>query len=531
MRRRSDLWRKAAQGSVAALLIWSTFAVAAGSARASAQTINITVDGMPLDTPVAPRLVEGRTLVSIRYVSEAVGANVAWNGNSQQVTVTRGSDRILLTIGQTSASVDGQTMPLDVAPQLVDSRTMVPIRFVAEALGLGVAWDGPTRTVEIQRRAHVQGMQVASSPGKVRLTFPTTLPVQASVSLLADQRTLQIAVPGTDASSLSQSLAFDDGAVATVSAASSGGTAYITIALPYYLGHSVVASSGQNIAVDVVTSPLYQRRIWVDAGHGQVPGGQDDTGAIGTTYGVSEKERNLQVALALQNLLQASGATVYMTRTGDVGVNYTDRPKLVNAVTPAIEAFVSIHHNSLPGDSSVHGVETYYWNPQSQALASAMDAAVASGLGEVDRGVRTYDYYVVKYTTAPAILVEMGYLSNPAEEKAIGDGAYPVRAAAALKNGLLNYFRQLPASGAGAGASAGSPTPNPVTWQAGETAVVATGTDVLNLRQGPGASYAVMATLKDGTLVKVLSVSGGWAYVDTGSLKGYVSTDWLAHQQ
>ena len=63
----------------------------------------------------------------------------------------------------------------------------------------------------------------------------------------------------------------------------------------------------QQVVVDLARSPLYGKRIWIDAGHGKIPGGADDPGAIGTTYGTREKVVNLEVALALQRLLEEAG--------------------------------------------------------------------------------------------------------------------------------------------------------------------------------------------------------------------------------
>ncbi|HWH68184.1 MAG TPA: N-acetylmuramoyl-L-alanine amidase, partial [Candidatus Sulfotelmatobacter sp.] len=223
----------------------------------------------------------------------------------------------------------------------------------------------------------------------------------------------------------------------------------ITIALPYYFGHTVVSKNGDSsIVVDLITSPVYGKRIWIDAGHGRIPGAKDDPGSIGKTYGTLEKTVNLQVALELQRKLQAAGATVYMTRTGDEGLDFTQRPALVNAVKPAIDLFVSIHHNSA-SDLKVRGIETYYWttNPKSRTAAQKIHPALVKGLGFPDRNVRQDSFYVIKETKAPAVLLELGYLSNAAEEKAIAEPGvvaktYPAKAAEAIKNGILDYFTQ-----------------------------------------------------------------------------------------
>lgn len=100
---------------------------------------------------VAPYVKNGRTYVPMRYLGEILGAEVVWNDAARTVTLTKGSDVVVFTIGSTTYTVNGETKAADVAPEIVSSRTMLPARFVAEAFGAQVGWDAATKTVLIQK--------------------------------------------------------------------------------------------------------------------------------------------------------------------------------------------------------------------------------------------------------------------------------------------------------------------------------------------------------------------------------------------
>jgi hypothetical protein len=85
----------------------------------------------------------------MRTIFEALGAEITWDGTTRTVTATKDDTTIALTIGSTTATVNGRAETLDQPAVIVGSRTLVPLRFVGEALGVTVNWDGATRTVSI----------------------------------------------------------------------------------------------------------------------------------------------------------------------------------------------------------------------------------------------------------------------------------------------------------------------------------------------------------------------------------------------
>jgi len=105
-----------------------------------------------LDSP--PVIKNSRTLLPIRAVAEALGAQVSWNEAERKVTITSTGTRIEMWIGKNLAYTNGKHVPIDpqnknVVPEIINGRTMVPVRFVAESLGATVSWNERTKTITI----------------------------------------------------------------------------------------------------------------------------------------------------------------------------------------------------------------------------------------------------------------------------------------------------------------------------------------------------------------------------------------------
>lgn len=111
--------------------------------------INLTVDGKPLTLDVPPTIVEGRTLVPVRAIVDSLGAETTWNNETKEITVTKGETIIKLQLNNTTAYINDVATTLDVAATSIDGRTLVPARFLAEAMNVGVNWDSSTRTFNI----------------------------------------------------------------------------------------------------------------------------------------------------------------------------------------------------------------------------------------------------------------------------------------------------------------------------------------------------------------------------------------------
>src|SRR6266487_958059 len=167
--------------------------------------------------------------------------------------------------------------------------------------------------------------------------------------------------------------------------------------------------------------------VVIDAGHG----GFDRGGIPGQR--IPEKEMTLDVAQRLKTLLAASGYRVIMTRDSDVFVPLPTRVAIANSYGNAI--FVCIHFNSAKR-MGAGGIETYFYSRESLPLASAIHYYVAGGAPSSNRGVRRRGFYVMRKTTVPAVLVECGFLTNPAEGEYAQTTSYRQKLAEEIAAGI-----------------------------------------------------------------------------------------------
>ncbi len=114
-----------------------------------APEIKVTVNGALIDFDVPPTAIDGTTMLPVRYALEPLGAEFVWDGENQTVTVTAKGKTIVLTVGSATALVDGEEKTMTQPAMAIDGRTLIPIRFVSEELGYNVDWDGETSTVII----------------------------------------------------------------------------------------------------------------------------------------------------------------------------------------------------------------------------------------------------------------------------------------------------------------------------------------------------------------------------------------------
>jgi|GEM_PF-3077078 len=134
---------------IAMINIEDEIATLPGSDLDSASGINIMINGRLLPTDVSPIMEQGRVLIPVRAVGEALGVNVGWNQDLQQITLTSGEENIELFIGDRFANINGVSAELDVPARTIQGRTLVPLRFVGQAFGAEVNWNSDLQLVEI----------------------------------------------------------------------------------------------------------------------------------------------------------------------------------------------------------------------------------------------------------------------------------------------------------------------------------------------------------------------------------------------
>lgn len=131
------------------VLILAIIVLSSGMALASMAEVAIKVNGVGLSTEIPPLVVSGRTMVPMRTICEALGADVVWDQRSKTAIVEKSGNVVRLTVGSAKATKNGIPVELDVPAMLVEGRALVPARFIAEAFGARVSWQGSTGTVDI----------------------------------------------------------------------------------------------------------------------------------------------------------------------------------------------------------------------------------------------------------------------------------------------------------------------------------------------------------------------------------------------
>ncbi len=133
---------------ITAFILLATLVLSMGF-NAYAATITLNIDGKAVASDVAPVLEEGRTLVPVRVISETLGADVKWNEATKKVTINTAAYEVVFTIGSKSFTVNGAAKTLDVPAKIVDSRTVVPIRAISEAIGAEVSYDAAKHVASV----------------------------------------------------------------------------------------------------------------------------------------------------------------------------------------------------------------------------------------------------------------------------------------------------------------------------------------------------------------------------------------------
>ena len=234
-----------------------------------------------------------------------------------------------------------------------------------------------------------------------------------------------------------------------------------------YIVHGyIVDASGKNIGFGATSSDVVAPKkigsasrgnydvlnkiVYLDAGHGGY-----DPGA--SYFGISEKSLTLAIQSRVKAKLEAEGYQVVTTRTSDTYVDLADRSRAANASESDI--FVSIHINA-SGSSAAQGIETYYYQPyaeypsrinatyhanptrlsMSDTLANAIQSSLINATGAQNQGVKRQTFAVLRETTAPAVLLELGFLSNPQEAARLNTSAYQETLANAIVAGIKRYY-------------------------------------------------------------------------------------------
>jgi len=178
--------------------------------------------------------------------------------------------------------------------------------------------------------------------------------------------------------------------------------------------------------------------VVIDPGHGG-----PDPGAIGIG-GIRETDVVLEVSKIIKNLLSEKGVKVRLTRTNDVDLDLPPRVSIANNTDADI--FVSIHANASRGKKrNINGLETFYYNGwKGRLLAKKIQKQILRvSPGSPDRGVKQGRFYVIKNTSMPAVLVEIGFLTGRLDARRLEKAAHRKRLAYAIAKGILEYLSKV----------------------------------------------------------------------------------------
>lgn len=184
------------------------------------------------------------------------------------------------------------------------------------------------------------------------------------------------------------------------------------------------------------TVPKGKIVVVVDPGHGG-----PDPGAIGIG-GLQEKGIVLDIGQQVASLLEQQGVQAVLTRSNDIDLDLEPRVQLAERINATV--FVSIHANAISlSRPDISGLETYYFSSGDQ-LARTIHNSILQGTGAKDRGVRQARFYVLRKTSMPAVLIEVGFVTGQDDAAKLSTSAYRRRMAEAIVRGILQYIRQNP---------------------------------------------------------------------------------------
>ncbi|MEK4059317.1 MULTISPECIES: N-acetylmuramoyl-L-alanine amidase family protein [Paenibacillus] len=420
-------------------------------------------DGTTLALNAAPKQNNGTVLVPIRFVSEQFGLIVGWDNSDKTVYLSGGS-----TSGTDISATPAPSASSTPVPALSPSPTPVPNETGSEGeIVTGTA--GPTPTpipgsggtivtspqimgaVFSENRLIVSATGGAkptvtkmSGPDRIVVDFPNTsfaadfvgsLPGTApngspqgkldvtGYPLISEVRYALFSSNPSTVRFVIQTIGTQPYQVST-----DDSTGLVTIDL------NVVANGGSTtVGPGITGKPV----VVLDAGHGG-----KQSGAVSLT-GKLEKNFNLSVVNKVGALLLQEGLVdVVFTRTDDSTLGLQDR--VVIAEANKANLFISVHGNSLeltyPNREKINGSETYYSRTESLPLAQVLHKHLVAGTGFKDNGIRSKSLHVTRETTMPAVLLEVGYLTNQGNEAGMYDGQFQDRLAREIVAGIKEYL-------------------------------------------------------------------------------------------
>ncbi|MGE5529059.1 MAG: N-acetylmuramoyl-L-alanine amidase [Patescibacteria group bacterium] len=407
----------------------------------------------------ASRAREGRLVLDLDTLVEGIAVVPADEGRKVTVTANHkpewtaaayaNPDRIVIELKHAALAVPAGTLPGDgdwiksvSSRALAGGRVQVVVTLARQLECEIAAARGNERVIEVQPLQRLARLAWREQADGFDLASTGVLALASAVEHYPERMILRIHhAAGTPEEGYPSIGAVSHYRVRQVEA----GVVEIALDLRYEAAPRIEFSQDRRrAAIRFPPSPLGGRTIVLDPGHGG-----EDAGAMGRTALVMpdgtkttlrEKDINLDVACQLKELLENAGAFVYLTRVGDTSVPLFARASFANQVSA--DLFASIHTNA-HDDPAVNGVEIFYHpsRQEDRRLASLVLEDMTAALGLYPRGAKANDFAVLRECVVPSVLVELGFLTNKAEEAGLARAEFRKKAALAIFRALLRFFR------------------------------------------------------------------------------------------
>ncbi|WP_027340130.1 N-acetylmuramoyl-L-alanine amidase family protein [Halonatronum saccharophilum] len=436
------------------LVILVVIALIISSNAVKGQGPTLLFNGDLVDSAI--EVVNGRTMISARFVSDYFGDDVKWDNEDKRLEILNDNIKINLEMNNRVALVNDQPVYLDVSPQIIKNQVMLPLRFLTKVYGGDLSWDNQAKATSYNLN-RVNDVEVQSSSSSTDVVIRTDRRAKYEVELYHQPTRVVIDIYNVGLNDISNLIEVNDSILDGVRISQfSFDPAKVRIVadVDSMSGYDII-QNGSNLTlridrnIEVATSSIIstnyesddiklnpsKRTIVIDAGHGG-----SDPGAIGAS-GLYEKDVAYDISLKVDQLLRDEGYNTIMTRDGDYFVPLTQRAEIANQ--RGADLFVSVHANAHP-NPDVGGTETYaHWNASKDnwAFAWYVHSEVVNRIGLRDHGLKAANFAVLRRTEIPAILLEVAFLSNAKEDRLLGDPAFQEEVAYGVVEGINKYYQ------------------------------------------------------------------------------------------
>lgn len=465
---------------------------------------DISINGNKINSDVPAFTYKNRTLAPLRSIGEALGAEVNWDEVNMIATLSLNGKTISVQIDSSKAKVNGveKDITYEMPAKLVGTRTMIPLRFIAEELDCKVEWDesnylvniytGYVNTLVDGKQIPLQKVNVTFEGNKMNLEFPaviyngrTLLPIRNIAEYLSatvnwdesgviniekDGNKISMKLDSTEYQMNGENKIIDNGVPPKLI----GNKTMVPLRFLGSILGCTTEWKEESFTANIINKPEEKPvitpepqpepkpeppmvtpqppeeiakvdvpknglKVVIDPGHGgKDPGALSYSMKNGGNTPYNEKTVCLNVARKLENLLRQRGYEVIMTRNDDYFVGLSERADISNNY--GANAFVSIHFNS--ATPSATGIETFHFPGSASGfnLATSIQNNLIQSTGAVNRGVKQARFTVLSETACIAILAELGFISNPNDEYILQTDAYHDNVAQALAKGIDQYF-------------------------------------------------------------------------------------------